>query len=252
MHFEISFGFNLYIKMRKSYLFFLCCFILFFSCKKDNGKNDSHDLTNSTEFQEINGDNLNSLSINSILIDSSDFKWVATDSGLFIYNNQAWYKYLFFDGMKINSLSAHHNEILIAASNGAYTISADKKSIELLDSLKKIDTGSTTDYISVYGFGVFDKKWIGAPDGLANLDGSTWKWNNEIRNNLGGVSDVSSMAFRYNDCFFGTYGKFLFHIYYNSTTTVDAITGASQMIPFFVFMPEAILLFGLVLSQVLP
>jgi ligand-binding sensor domain-containing protein len=216
--------------MRKTYFFVLCCFVFIFSCKKDNEKNDSYDLSNNTEFLEINSANLNSLPINSILINNSDLKWVATDSGLFIYNNISWYKYLFFDGMKINSLSAHNDEMLIATSNGAYTILVDNSSISLLESLNKTDIGSTSDSITVYGFGFFDKKWIGAPNGLANLDGSTWKWNKKIWNNLGGVSDVNSMAFRYNDCFFGTYGKFLYHIYYTNDVTVDAISGASQLL----------------------
>jgi ligand-binding sensor domain-containing protein len=216
--------------MRKTILYIACCFVFFFSCKKDNENKDSDDFTNNSGFLEITSDKLNDLSVNSIMVDNSGYKWIATNSGLFIYNNINWYNYLFFDGVIINSLSAHNNEILVAASNGAYTVTADNNSIHIPDSLNKTDIGSTTDFISVYGFGIFDKEWIGAPDGLAFLDGSDWKWNNEIRKNLGGVSDVTSMAFRYNDCFFGTYGKFLFHIYYNSDVTLDAISGASQML----------------------
>jgi ligand-binding sensor domain-containing protein len=82
----------------------------------------------------------------------------------------------------------------------------------------------------VYGYGIFGKKWIGSPYGLAYFDGSSWKRNEDIRDNMGGISDVRSMAFRVNDGFFGTYGKFLYHVLYGSTEKIDAITGASQMI----------------------
>jgi len=216
--------------MRKTCLFVVSCLIFNFSCKKDNENKNSDDFTKNSGFRKINNDFLNEIPVNSILVDGSDFKWVGTDSGLFLFNNINWYKYSRFNGFKINSLLAHTSEILIATSNGAYTIMAEKNSISIQDSLNKNNVGSTSNLISVYGIDIFDKKWIGSPDGLAYFDGSTWKWNIAIRNNLGGISDVKSMAFRYNDCFFGTYGKFLFHIYYNSNATVDAITGASQMI----------------------
>lgn len=216
------------MKLIMTLLAFLTLF--FFSCKKDNEETNQDPFLNKTQFQEVVNPSFQNSAVLSILVDNLSNKWVGTGSGLFVFTNKIWYRYLKFDDLSINSLSAHKDDILIAASNGAYTINVTNNNINLSESINKGILGGTSDFISAYGHDIFDKKWIGSVDGLAFYDGSNWKRNEEIKNNLGGISDISSMAFRYNDCFFGTFGKYIYHISYENNTTVDAITGASQML----------------------
>jgi len=215
--------------MRKT-CFVLAFFIVFiFSCKKDNTKKEP-ETKKKSEFQEIANVSFNNTSINTIVVDGSGIIWVGTGSGLYLFNNNKWYLSSTLNGKAINSIKVHNSEVLVAASNGAYSYNYSNDTISITDSIRNTVIGAASKSMSVYGFGIFDKKWIGSPDGLAYFDGTTWKMNQEIKNNLGGISDVNSIAFRDTDCFFGTNGKFLYHLWYNHTKSIDAITGASQMI----------------------
>jgi ligand-binding sensor domain-containing protein len=209
------------------YLFALINVILY-SCTKEKGTNDP--FSDNSKFKIVNPVSFKNLPVNSILVDSTGVKWFGTDSGLFIFNDEKWVEYLGLENIKINNISTHHYEVLIASSTGSYAFSIENNSVSLNESIYKDKTGSISDSTFVYGFDIFDNQWIGSPDGLAYFDGSTWKRNEEIRDNMGGISNVRSMAFRNNDGFFGTYGKFLFHFTYTSKDKVDAISGASQMI----------------------
>jgi ligand-binding sensor domain-containing protein len=209
------------------YLFALINVIMY-SCSKENGTNDP--FSDSSKFKIVNPVSLKEIPVNSIVVDGTGVKWIGTDSGLFLLNVEKWYEYLGFVNLKINHISAHDNEILLATSMGSYTFSIENNDISLKENINKDKTGSASDSTFIYGYGIFDKKWIGSPDGLAYFDGNAWKRNEEIRDNVGGISDVRSMAFRVKDGFFGTYGKFLFHFTYAGKDQVDAISGASQMI----------------------
>jgi ligand-binding sensor domain-containing protein len=195
------------------------------SCKKDNEKQDQN-----SGFIEISNNTLNNVPVNTIMVDDSGYKWIGTAKGLFLFNNSKWYQYPKFNGRNIYSITIHDNKILLGTSIGAYTITTGSDKNSLSDSIKGNNIGSNSDTIFIYGYDNYNNQWAGTPDGLAYYDGTAWKRNKLIRNNLGGIYDVRSMAFRNDDCFFGTYGKFIFHIKYGKPTTVDAITGASQMI----------------------
>jgi ligand-binding sensor domain-containing protein len=199
------------------------------SCKKDTGNPDSDFLLNSG-FIEISFSSLTNLPINTIMIDSSGLKWIGTPKGLFIYNNSKWYQYPDFNGLNIYSIALINNLVAIGSSNGAYTMSIGTNEINSTESILGNITGSNSDTVFSYGYDRLEKKWAGTLDGLSYFDGTVWKRNQAIKNNLGGIWNVRSMAFINNDCYFGTYGKFLFHLKYSKKGTVDAITGASQML----------------------
>ena len=202
--------------------------ILLFSCKKENNNNiETDNLLGQKELSNISFTNI---PVNSIAVDLSGAKWIGTDSGLFLLKKDKFYEFSYFNEKKINSVIKNKSNILFSSSLGAYTIQAEVNSTSLVDSLNKTIIGGNDNFISVYGIDIFNKKWLGAPEGLAYFNDTIWKCNDEIRNNMGGVVNVRSMAFRANDCFFGTYGNFLYHVYYKGNDNVDAITGASQLL----------------------
>lgn len=202
--------------------------IFLFSCKKDNNNNNKTD--NQLVQKELINASFTNIPVSSIAVDLTGAKWIGTDSGLYLLKNNKFYEFSYFNEKKINSVIKNKSNILVSSSLGAYTIQASANSSSLVDSLNKTTIGGNDNFISVYGMDIFNKKWLGTPAGLAHFNDTIWKWNDEIRSNLGGVTDVSSMAFRANDCFFGTYGNFLYHISYKKSGNVDAITGASQLL----------------------
>lgn len=211
--------------MRTIYFLFGLILIFIVSCKKDN---DEKITNNPLGQEELSNASFTNMSVNSIAVDLSGAKWIGTDAGLFLLKEGKFYKFTYFKDKKINFLTKNSNDILVSTSSGAYTLQVNSDSISLIDSLNKTIIGDTSNVISVYGIGISGKKWLGSPDGLALFDNSKWIWNDEIQGNLGGIMDVRSMAFRDNDCFFGTYGTYLCHIYYSSNL-VDGISGASKM-----------------------
>jgi ligand-binding sensor domain-containing protein len=210
------------------HLIFISLFVFIISCKEDPDDNDSGILQNSG-FIETSYNSVNNIRVNSIMRDVSGYKWFGTVNGLFVYNNSKWYQYSEFSGLNIYSIAINDNEIALGTSKGAYSMTIEDNKIALSDSVFGNITGSRSDTIFSFGYDMFNNKWAGVPDGLTYYDGTTWKMNQEIRNNLGGIWDVRSMAFRYNDCFFCTYGTFLFHIKFGKIGTVDGVTGASKM-----------------------
>jgi ligand-binding sensor domain-containing protein len=216
--------------MKSTYLLILVLFL--FSCKKENNDDNKIDISIDKLLgaELLNTYPLSNMAVNSIAVDITGAKWVGTDSGMYLYKEDEFYKLSYFDGKNINSLFKSGNDILVSTSSGAYTVQVEEDNTTLADSLYNTTTGGEDNIVSVFGTDVFSKNWLGAPQGLAHFDGSNWDWNDEIRNNLGGVTNVRSMAFRENDCFFGTYGRFLYRISYKLNGTVDAITGASQML----------------------
>ena len=214
--------------MKTTHYIFGLIMIFLFSCKKDNNNNNKTD--NQLVQKELINASFTNIPVSSIAVDLTGAKWIGTDSGLYLLKNNKFYEFSYFNEKKINSVIKNKSNILVSSSLGAYTIQASANSSSLVDSLNKTTIGGNDNFISVYGMDIFNKKWLGTPAGLAHFNDTIWKWNDEIRSNLGGVTDVSSMAFRANDCFFGTYGNFLYHISYKKSGNVDAITGASQLL----------------------
>lgn len=213
--------------MKRLHYFFACLFLFTFSCKKDNEVEPS---VNKSELQEVIDASYSNKAVNSVLVDNSSIIWVGTESGLYLLIENEWYEHSTFSKQTINSITSHEDEILIATSQGAYTLNSLNNSFNLLESITNETIGGTSNEVSSYAYGIFDKKWIGTTDELAFYDGTNWNRNSDIKNNLGGISDISSMAFRSKDCFFGTNGKYMYHLVYNNDETVDAISGASQML----------------------
>jgi ligand-binding sensor domain-containing protein len=225
-----SFCFPKYGSLRSCiHLLFICFFVFNISCKKDPVNGDSEILKNSG-FVETSYDSLMNVPVNAIMNDAEGYKWFGTTKGLFLYDNHKWFNYPTLSGYTVYSITTNNDKIALGTSKGAFTMTIGDTEIVLTDSILGNIFGGISDTIFTYGYDMHDNKWAGVPDGLSYFDGTTWKMNQEIRNNLGGVWDVRSMAFRYNDCFFSTYGKYLFHIKYGKVGTVDAITGASNMI----------------------
>ena len=214
--------------MKITHYIFVLIIIFLISCKKDNNTiNKTDNLLGQKELSNVSFTNI---PVNSIAVDLSGAKWIGTDAGLFLLKDSKFYKFSYFNDKKINALIKNKSNILVSSSLGAYTIQAEVNSTSLVDSLNRTTIGGTDNSISVYGLDIFNKKWIGTKGGLAHFNDTIWKWNDEIRNNMGGVTDVRSMAFRANDCFFGTYGNYIYHVYYKKSGNIDAITGASQLL----------------------
>jgi len=214
--------------MKTTHCVFGLIMICLFSCKKENNNNNNNITDKLLGQKELSNASFTNIPVSSIAVDITGAKWIGTDAGLFLLKKDKFYEFSYFNERKINSVIKNKSNMLVSTSLGAYTIEAAVNSTSLVDSLNKSITGVND--ITVYGMDIFNQKWIGSPDGLAYFNDTIWKWNDEIRSNLGGVTDVSSMAFRANDCFFGTYGNFLYHIYYKSSGNVDAITGASKLL----------------------
>ncbi|MFA9388708.1 MAG: two-component regulator propeller domain-containing protein [Prolixibacteraceae bacterium] len=205
---------------------FVCLTLLLFSCDKGN-EGPSENITGLEKLDQID---FSRSAIQSIAVDELSNVWVGTQSGLFLLQDEVWYQHPSFSGSSVTSLFANTNEILIATNYGAFTLSTTTDGFSISDSISKEILGGTSNEMTAFEYGLFDHKWIGSDDGLAFFDGTQWNRNEAIRNNLGGISNISSMAFRSDDCFFGTYGKYLYHISYQNSSDVDAISGASQML----------------------
>lgn len=216
--------------MKISHYIFACFSFILFSCNSGNEEPTDNPSEKNFGLQKVDQMNFSTTAIKSIAIDSLSDVWVGTESGLYMLKDDVWYQHPNFSSSSINSLVASSNEILIATGNGAYTLTLSNDRYNLTDSVTYELIGGTSNEMTAYAYGIFDKKWLGSSDGLAFFDGTNWKRNEEIKNNLGGISSISCMAFRSKDCFFGTYGKYLYHISYQSKLSVDAISGASQML----------------------
>ena len=214
--------------MKITHYIFVLLVLFLFSCKKEN--NTINKTDNPLGQQEVSNATFTNIPVHSMAIDLSGAKWIGTDAGLFLFKNNKFYKFNYFKDKKINALVKNKNNILVSSSLGAFEIQTTANKTSLVDSLYKTSIGGDSNSIFVYGLDIFNKKWLGAQGGLAHFNDTIWKWNDEIWNNLGGISNVRNMAFRTNDCFFGTYGNYLYHINYNSNANVDAVTGASQML----------------------
>ena len=216
--------------MKTTHYLFGLIMIFLFSCNKENNNKNNNITDNQLVKKELSNFSFTNIPVNSIVVDLSGAKWIGTDSGLFLLKDGKYYNFSYFNEKKINSLIKNKSNILVSSSLGAYTIQAAVNSTSIVDSLNKTTIGGNNNIISVYGMDIFNKKWLGSQGGLAYFNDTIWKWNDEIWNNMGGITDVRSMAFRANDCFFGTYGNYLFHVKYKGSGNVDAITGASQML----------------------
>ena len=203
--------------MKSNWLLIVLILFLFISCKDEN-PGDPPVVTVPVAGQRIN----------CIAIDQNGYKWIGTRSGLFMYDNKNWYTDTTFKNVGINTIVARSNSIDIATAKGAYTAQVKAGKTTIIETHNQSQLGCPFTEVNTYDLGMGNRKWFGVPAGLALFDGSKYQQNKNISLNLVAISNSNCMAFRKNDGFFGTLGKYLYHVKYNPAT--DAITGASQML----------------------
>ena len=213
----------------KQYIF-TCISLILFSCGTENNEPNNNPTENNFGLQKLDQIDFSNTAINTVAVDDSSNLWIGTATGLYLLKNEKWYQHPHFNSLTVNTLSVHNNNILIATNSGAYSLALVNNEFSLTDSITKDLFGGTSDETTAFAYDLYDKMWLGTNDELAFFDGEKWNRNEKIKNNLGGISAISSMAFRTEDCFFGTYGKYMYHISYKSQSSVDAISGASQML----------------------
>ena len=206
----------------KYYLFLITLFVLFFiHCSREVDEPEDQEL------YPVPSSTLSIQTINAVLVDSYNEIWIGTDEGLYKYDRKIWLKHNAFEDFKVSSLTLHSDRILMATDSGAYIIQADNTNHPLIEKQSPLET-LPFGAISIFDNGMGDRKWIGLADGVAMFDGTAWLKNKAITRNLVSISNVRGIAFRANDCFLATHGRFLYRIIFNPET--DAITGASQLL----------------------
>lgn len=163
-----------------------------------------------------------------IAIDQNGSKWIGTGSGIYMYDNTKWYTDSAFKDVGIKTIVAKSNFIYLATVNGAYTAQVAGTKTTIVETHNQSQPGCPFTPVNTYDLGMGSRKWFGVPAGLALFDGSKYLQNKNISLNLVTISNSNCMAFTKTDGFFGTLGKYLYHVKYNPVT--DAITGASQML----------------------
>lgn len=168
--------------------------------------------------------------IYSIGIDSQGNKWFASDLGFYRYDNTAWLQYaLPGTDQKVNSLYIKNDTMLLSTLSGALMVKIEGNTISTIDEYNRNQTSIISDTVNVAAFDPISNIWVGSFKGISYLHNNSWLSDNKIIYKLtSSGSNISCIAFRYNDYFFGTYGNSLFHITYDNGT--DAISGASHMI----------------------
>lgn len=166
---------------------------------------------------------------NAIGIDSQGNKWFAMPSGLYKYDNSAWVKYdLPFTDQKVNSLCIKNDTMLLSTPSGSLLVKIEANSISTISEYDRNLSSIISDTVNAAGFDPNNNIWFGTYWGISFLHGTEWASNNSIIYKLTSQNDnISCIAFRQNDFFFGTYGNYLWHVSYNNET--DAVTGASLM-----------------------
>jgi ligand-binding sensor domain-containing protein len=203
--------------MKPNWLLVVLILFLFVSCKDEN-PGDPPVVTVPVAGQRIN----------CIAIDQNGSKWIGTGSGLYMYDNKNWFTDTTFKNVGINTLVSNTGSLYIATAKGAYTAQVTGGKSIIVETHNQSRPGCPFNAANAYDMGLGNRKWFGVPAGLALYDGSKYLQNKNISLNLVAISNANCMAFRKNDGFFGTLGKYLYHVRYNPAT--DAITGASQML----------------------
>jgi len=206
------------------FLLLVPAIVLFNGCEKNPGNN----ATDDGPFRMVKSQDVVNQSIKCLVVDKSGNKWIASDSGLYMFDNNSWFKFAGSQLPDINSMVIHDGLLMIATDSGAYAMDTDMETARIDDTLSSGQPGGAFQSINILNIGLGQRSWYGLPDGLAMYDETKWRLNRTISNNMVSISNVQCMAFRKQDAFFGTYGTYLFHVRYNPQT--DAITGASQML----------------------
>jgi len=208
----------------KQFILFVSVIILYTSCEKNPGNNTTDD----GPLKIVKSQDIVKQSIKCLVVDEAGNKWMASDSGLYMFDNNSWYKFAGCHLPDINSMVMNAGHLLIATDSGAFAMDTDKETARIVDTLSAGQPGGTFQPINVLNSGLGQRSWFGVPDGLAMHDETKWRLNRTISNNMVSISNVQCMAFRKQDAFFGTFGTYLYHVRYNPQT--DAVSGASQML----------------------
>jgi ligand-binding sensor domain-containing protein len=165
-----------------------------------------------------------------IATDNRDNLWFGTDSGLYKFDNMEWTKYeLPLTAIKVTSVDIENDSMLVSSPSGAVKVRLAANGISVMDEYNTSTAAIISDIVNIANFDPFNNLWLGTNNGLSFYNGSKWASNSKINFKLtASGSNVSCSAFRQNESFFGTLGKYLWHVTYNTET--DAVTGASQLI----------------------
>jgi ligand-binding sensor domain-containing protein len=184
-------------------------------CKKDNTENPVVPNTNI---------------INAIGIDKLGNKWFATPAGLMRYNNSTWLTFkLPITNQQVNSLSLRNDTIMLATLEGSIMVKIVGDSLLTLNQYNASLTPLISNTVNVSGIDPYSNIWFGTFLGVSFLHGNEWASNSDVHFSLTTENNnISCIAFRHNDFFLGTYGKSLWHVYFDAG--IDAVSGASQML----------------------
>jgi ligand-binding sensor domain-containing protein len=173
---------------------------------------------------------VNQNNINALAIDKMGNKWFATPAGLYRYDNTSWLKYqIFSTDPEINSLKIQNDTILLSSHAGSVMVRIEGNTLANLNQYNTSTTSIISDTVNVAAFDPNNSIWFGTYLGIAFLNGTQLANNSDINYQLITKDEnISCVAFRQNDYFFGTYGKSLWHITYDNQ--IDAVSGASRMI----------------------
>ncbi len=187
------------------------------TCKKDDSNEIQSTIIENVTFQGI--------SINSIEVENNTIIWFGTNNGLYSYDMTDWKKYSANSiPDQINSLKIKNNQIYLGTNKGVIILKKEDENLILEKNYTINNSDLLSDTVNAIAFDRFNDPWFGTYNGLCYVNND--EWIDSVERNIKNYN-ISSITFIGDDYYFGTYGKYLYHGYYNSE--IDAISSASQM-----------------------
>ena len=165
--------------------------------------------------------------VNNIFISGENETWFCTDSGLYCKYNDQWYDYSMELPLGVNDIINYNGSFYIATDEVLIKANLSNRYLNVQEEFDLRELCGTGSFVSVLGISPNANLWAGTDNGLCIFDGS--EWSREENFNLKS-SYSSSFAFSEAAYFIGTLGNYLVHY---DPETVDAISGASILIPGF-------------------
>ncbi len=200
-----------------SYCFFLfiCCFFII-ACQEEN-----------TPSKPDNGVFFENQSVQAILNISSDEAWVSTLSGFYRCSSGDWQDFSDSVHDTVNDIAWFGQSLWLATNSGIKVAAVSENGINISTTYDASNSCLKSNKIAVLEVSPDGILWAGSEKGLCYFEDNQWK--NDIYQTLRFIN-VSSMAFKSMEYYFGTYGQYLYHYY---LPDVDGISGASYLVPEF-------------------
>lgn len=206
----------------------LFCYIIVIAVLTTCNKEEKDDI-NEIYTTKIENITFQGISINSIEVENNGIIWFGTNNGLYSYNMTDWKKYSGdLLSNQINCVKIKSNQIYLGTDKGVIILKKEDENLVLEKNYTINNSDLLSDTVNAIAFDRFDDPWFGTYNGLCYINNDEWidSVDRYIKN-----YNISSIAFIGNDYYFGTYGKCLYHGYYNPD--IDAISTSSQMYPSF-------------------